>query len=150
MRRGGGYWAVGFVLVCLGVGLLGGAITAGAIDGWYVYLAKPNFAPPNWVFGPVWTSLYALMGVSGYLAWKKKVNLNWFWAQLGFNFMWSMVFFGLRNPGLAFLEIVGLWGAIAKTILSFSKVRWAGAILIPYLMWVSFAGMLNFLIWRLN
>jgi len=143
------------VLICLLAGFIGSIFTTPAITTWYAALQRPSFAPPNWVFFPVWTSLFIMMGISLFLVWQKKeknVNaLYIFAAQLVLNVLWSVVFFGLRSPLLGLIEIIILWIAILATILSFMKIsRTAGYLLIPYILWVSFAAILNFSIWRLN
>ena len=149
---------VASILICEGVGLISTPFTIAAIPTWYVTLQKPFFSPPNWVFAPVWTILYFLMGISVYLIWeqglkKKKVKeaLKFFLIQLALNFMWSLFFFGLRAPFLAFIEIVILWLAIFVTIKKFYPLsRLAAYLLVPYLLWVSFAALLNFAIVLLN
>lgn len=139
------------VLITQGAGGLGALATTPQIGNWYVYLNKPFFSPPNWLFGPVWTVLYLMMGVSLYLGWQKKVNLKWFWVQLGLNTLWSFLFFGLESPGWALVEIAILWIAIVMTIKSFwAKNRIGSYLLLPYLLWVSFASVLNGAIWWLN
>lgn len=139
------------ILICEGAGILGSLATAPSISSWYNTLARPSFSPPNWIFAPVWTSLYLLMGVSLYLVWRKKGNLNWFWVQLGLNVVWSFLFFGFRSPAWAFVEIIALWFSILLTIRSFKKVDITAAwLLVPYLCWVSFASILNLAIWVLN
>lgn len=140
------------IAVCEGAGILGSIFTFSAIPTWYVTLTKPPFSPPNYVFGPVWTTLYLLMGISLFLVWgKKKSDLTWFWVQLGLNVFWSIVFFGMKSPGLAFLVILLLWGSIFMTIKSFMKVNKSAAYLLyPYLAWVSFATILNLSIALLN
>lgn len=140
------------IIVCEGAGLIGSIFTFNSVNTWYVTLNKPFFNPPPWIFAPVWTILYLLMGVSLYLVWeKKKANLNWFWAQLCLNFIWSIIFFGLKNPILAFVVIVFLWISILLTIKDFGKVnKTASYLLYPYLAWVSFAGLLNLAIVILN
>ncbi|MEK7165993.1 MAG: TspO/MBR family protein [Patescibacteria group bacterium] len=143
-------------LISEGAGILGAIFTVSAIPTWYAALAKPAFSPPNFVFGPVWTTLYALMGISLYLVWISKTKsrryaMRLFFLQLGLNVLWSIFFFGMKNPALAFLEIIALWIAIyltIKTFLGVSKV--ASYLLYPYLAWVSFASILNFSIWILN
>lgn len=144
--------------VCLGTGILGSVFTASSIPSWYAGLAKPSFNPPNWVFGPVWTTLYLLMAISIYLITDSKVEkikikllLNIFWVHLILNLLWSVIFFGFRNPELAFFEIIILWGFIlylTKSFYTISKV--AGLLMTPYLLWVSFAAFLNFTVWQLN
>lgn len=139
------------VVGCELVGLLGTPFTATAIPTWYAGLNKPVFAPPNWLFGPVWTLLYFLMGVSFYLIWKQgfkkksqKIARNIFLTQLALNFIWSPVFFGLRAPLLALLIIGAMWFAILLTIQKFYPLsKTAAYLLIPYLLWVSFATLLN-------
>lgn len=146
------------VLVSEGVGIIGSFFTAPAIPGWYQGLNKPEFAPPNWVFAPVWTALFLLMGIAAWLVWKKgfdrqdvKVALGVFLGQLVLNLLWSIIFFGSRNPGFAFAEIVLLWLTILLTVVSFWKIsKLAAWLLLPYLLWVTFAAVLNFAIWRIN
>ena len=146
------------VIGCLAVGFLGSFATTPAIPTWYQTLNKPIFNPPNWIFGPVWTTLYILMGISLYLVWKKgfknkknKDAINLFLIQLGLNFIWSFIFFGFKNPQLAFVNIILLWAAIFITILKFWKIsKWATYLLIPYILWVSFASILNLFIAILN
>jgi translocator protein len=124
---------------------------------WYARLQKPVWNPPNWIFGPVWTALYTMMGIAAWLVWRRggfdgqRVALSLFLLQLLFNSVWSPVFFGLRNPALAFLDIVLLWLALVATVIAFWKASpFAGGLLVPYLAWVTFASALNFAIWRLN
>jgi translocator protein len=125
-------------------------------DDWYAALAKPAWNPPSWVFGPVWTALYIMMGVAAWLIWDRhrtaaRVALALFVLQLVANAAWSWLFFGLRSPALAFADIVLLWLLILATALAFRRLRpAAAALLLPYLTWVSFAAALNFAIWRLN
>jgi tryptophan-rich sensory protein len=130
------------------VGGVGALFTTPKIASWYSGLEKPFFSPPNWIFGPVWTLLFLLMGISLYLVWNKKKSLSdkvfkWFWIQLGLNVLWSLLFFGLESPGLALIEILILWLAIRKTMKNFS-------LQLPYLLWVSFATLLNAGVWWLN
>ncbi len=140
------------------VGIIGSFLTMPSIAGWYAYLVKPEIAPPNWIFGPVWTILFALMGIALFLIWKKgfdtrpaKIALGIFSFQLALNLLWSIIFFYLNSPGAAFIEIISLWLAILATIISFAKIsRPTVWLLLPYLLWVSFAGYLNFAIWQLN
>jgi tryptophan-rich sensory protein len=146
------------VAVCEGVGIVSAFFTTRAIPTWYATLVKPSFNPPNWVFGPVWTTLYALMGVALFLVWRAGLSspgaraaLALFAVQLALNFAWSWLFFGIHQPGWAFAEIVALWVAIAATIVTFFGIsRAAGWLMSPYLAWVSFAAALNFAYWRLN
>lgn len=142
--------------ICLAVGVLGSFFTISAIPVWYEALNKPSLSPPSWVFGPVWTILYILMGISLYLVWVSKNKLKQkgiklFFAQLGFNALWSIIFFGMKNPLLALVDIILLWVAIFLTIKTFSKInKLAGNLLVPYIIWVSFATYLNFMIFVLN
>lgn len=150
------------LVIAIGVselaGVIGAFFTTPAISGWYATLAKPEPAPPNWIFGPVWTTLYALMGVTAFLIWKEglerrgvKVALGIFIGQLVLNTLWSIIFFGLQSPGGAFIEIILLWLAILATIIAFHKIsRPAAWLLVPYILWVSFAAYLNYSIWMLN
>jgi tryptophan-rich sensory protein len=135
----------------------GAAFTAPAIPTWYAGLRKPSLTPPNWVFGPVWTLLYVMMAVAAWLVWRRggwvgaRVALALFVVQLAFNVGWSALFFGLKLPGAAFAEIVILWLLILLTALRFRRHSAAGSLLLaPYLLWVSFAGWLNYQVWRLN
>lgn len=136
-------------------GGIGAIFTTPKIQTWYSGLNKPFFSPPNWVFAPVWSILFLLMGISLFLVWnKKKLSdkvFNSFWIQLGLNVLWSVIFFGLENPGLALLEIVLLWIFIKKNINSFYKVnKRSGRLLVLYLVWVSFASLLNAAVWWIN
>jgi tryptophan-rich sensory protein len=145
------------------VGWLALSFTAAAMGGfflpgeWYAGLRKPSWNPPNWIFGPVWTVLYATMAVAAWLVWKRggfaaqRFALALFLMQLLLNALWSPLFFGLRDPGLAFADIVLLWLAVLATVVAFWKTRpLTGALLVPYLAWVTFASVLNFAMWRLN
>jgi benzodiazapine receptor len=146
------------IVIAWMAGFLGSFFTASSVTTWFITLAKPSFNPPSWLFGPVWTILYIMIGVSLFLVWTTKVNKNlkkkayWiFGIQLVLNAMWSIVFFGAQNPGLAFIVIVLLWISIILNMIWFYKIRKsAGYLLIPYLLWVSFASVLNFAIWILN
>lgn len=139
-------------------GILGSFATVTAISTWYANLTKPFFNPPNWIFGPVWIILYLMIGISSYLIWQKiesnkkaKQALNLFWLHLVFNASWSLVFFGLQRPGLAFVNIIILWIFILVLIIRFWKInKVASYLLMPYFLWVSFASILNFAIWYLN
>lgn len=125
---------------------------------WYEQLRKPGWRPPNWLFGPVWSILYLMIAVAGWLIWRAagdtaagQAALAVYAVQLLFNAGWSAVFFGLRRPDLGLIEVLLLWSAILATILLFLSIRpLAGYLLVPYLIWVSFATLLNFSIWRLN
>jgi len=144
--------------VCFLAAAVGSAFTIGAINSWYVTLNKPFFSPPNWIFGPVWTLLYLMMGVSLYVYWDTKANikerrqgLSIFFVQLVLNALWSIIFFGLKSPVAAFVVIILLWLAIYQTIKKFLYAsKLAGWLLIPYLAWVSFAAILNISIVCLN
>ena len=146
------------ILICLSAGAIGSIFTTPAIDSWYAQLIKPAFNPPNWIFGPVWTLLFVLMGIALYLVWqkglKKKENKLAFWlfiVHLFFNTLWSILFFGLKNPGAAFGEIIFLWLFIIYLIFHFCNIdKKAAYLLFPYFLWVSFAALLNYSIWRLN
>jgi tryptophan-rich sensory protein len=146
------------LIVCQLAGLLGSLFTTPAISTWYQTLNKPSFTPPSWLFAPVWIGLYLLMGISLFLVWKKKeqdlrVNeaLMIFFIQLILNAFWSIAFFRLRSPLLGLVNIIFLWMGILLTIQKFFKISRNGALLLlPYLLWVSFAALLNFSLWVLN
>jgi len=140
------------ILITEGAGILGSIATYSSVKSWYLTdLIKPSFNPPSWIFGPVWTLLFFLMGIALYLVWIKKNNLFWFWVQLFLNILWSFLFFGLHSPLLALFEIIILWFAILITIIKFwSFNKKASLLLFPYLVWVGFASFLNFSIARLN
>jgi tryptophan-rich sensory protein len=146
------------VLICEIVGFIGAFFTVNALTTWYVAIAKPSWNPPTWIFGPVWTLLYTLMGISLYLVWEKarttregKEAMVLFGIQLLLNILWSVIFFGLQDPRLSLFEIVLLLASIIATTVLFWRIhKMAGILLIPYIAWVSFATILNFAIWRLN
>ena len=146
------------IVVSEGAGAIGSVFTVSAIPNWYAGLAKPALNPPGWIFAPVWTALYALMGIAAFLVWKKglekkevKAALATFSVQLFLNAMWSILFFGLHDPFFALVDIVFLWIAILWTIIAFYKISRAAAyLLLPYLLWVTFAAYLNYSIWYLN
>ncbi len=145
------------LLVCYAAAFVGSAFTFDSIPTWYAHLQKPFFNPPNWVFGPVWTVLYTAMGYALYLVVLKKKQrttdtaIAWFALQLILNTLWSIVFFGLHLPGIAFIILLGLWISIYITIQQFNRIQTiAGKILIPYICWVTFAGILNASIVILN
>ncbi len=150
--------AVVSIVVCQGAGLIGSLATFPSIPTWYASLEKPAFNPPNWVFGPVWTTLYTLMGIAAFLVWRKgiskrevKIALGIFLVQLVLNTLWSVIFFGLHFLAGGLVVIVVLWIAILLSILTFFRIsKAAGALLIPYILWVSFATILNFSLWQLN
>ena len=145
---------IGWLVACFGAAALGGLFMPGE---WYAGLKKPSWNPPGWVFGPVWSALYAMMAVAAWLVWKRggiaaqRGPLGLFLVQLALNAAWTPLFFGLHWPGVAFAEIVLLWLAIAATLAAFRRTSPAAAwLLAPYLAWVSFAAALNFALWRLN
>ena len=144
----------GWLLLCFAAASLGAVFMPGE---WYATLKKPSWNPPGWIFGPVWSAIYTMMAVAAWLVWKRggfiaqRRPLAQFLAQLVLNAAWTPLFFGLHRPGIAFAEIVLLWLAIAATLAAFRPVsRVAAWLLAPYLLWVSFATMLNFALWRLN
>jgi len=168
------------IIICEFAGVIGSIFTTPSIGGWFKNLNKPSFNPPNWIFAPVWSLLFLLMGISLYLVWEKnwvvknKIGLQkkaWnrysekFWqgswqkaniilifsVQLFLNILWSVVFFGKHSPNVAFFVLLMLWFAILSTIINFYRVSKASAyLLLPYILWVSFAGVLNFYLWILN
>jgi translocator protein len=146
------------IAVPLSIGALGSYFTIPEINDWYQTINKPAWNPPNWIFGPVWTSLYLLMGISLYLVWKsnttdgtKTLAVSFFIIQLGLNFFWTIIFFNLHQTGWAVVEIMLLWVFILFTIFSFSSIHKAAPwLLVPYICWVSFAMILNYSIWQLN
>jgi benzodiazapine receptor len=146
------------IILCQLAGLIGSLATLPSIPIWYESLKKPFFNPPNWLFGPVWTGLYTLMGISLFLVWRRregnpqvKMALTFFFVQLILNTLWSLAFFGLRSPLLGLADIVLLWIAIFLTIQKFSRIsRRAALLLVPYILWVSFAVLLNVSLWSLN
>ena len=153
--------AIVFIAVAEAVGIIG-FLLGGDFISWYMMLSKPSVSPPTWVFGPVWTLLYALMGIAAFLVWRSRPAhsvaakrrsraLRLYAAQLFANFIWTPLFFGMHNVGLALIDIVVLWCLIVATMVSFYSVnRTAAYLLIPYLCWVSFATFLNASIWFLN
>ncbi len=145
------------VAICFSAAAIGSVATASAIDSWYAGLTKPDWNPPNWVFGPVWTTLYLMMAASAWLVWRQagwrasKLPLSIFGVQLLLNTCWSLLFFGWQQPGWAFLEIIVLWLAIAVCGMVFCRRSALAAwLLAPYLAWVTFAAVLNFAIWQMN
>jgi len=146
------------IIIVQVAGLIGSAASFRAINSWYAFLVKPTFNPPNWLFGPVWTTLYILMGVALYRVWnkglgKKRVRVA-FWlfiVHLFFNTGWSVVFFGFHSLFGGFIALLVLWAMIVALIWKFYEIdRWAAFLLVPYLLWVSFAGVLNVALWLLN
>lgn len=146
-----------FVGLCLAVGAAGGWVTADSVKTWYTTINKPSFTPPNWVFGPVWTGLYVLMGVAAWRVWCKarpdqlRVPLALFAVQLALNLAWSVVFFGAHRIGGAVVVIVGLEAAILATMVAFRRMDGLAALLlVPYALWVAFAAVLNVAVWKSN
>jgi benzodiazapine receptor len=150
--------AIVSIVIALAVGAVGGLATASSVTTWYAGLAKPWFNPPNAVFGPVWTILYVLMALAAWLVWRarpaagrRRMSLVLYAVQLILNLAWSLIFFGLCQPGLALVEVVGLLAAVLATAAAFWRIdRRAGLLMVPYAAWVAFASVLNFGIWRLN
>ncbi|HTL09520.1 MAG TPA: TspO/MBR family protein [Chitinophagaceae bacterium] len=146
------------IAATVGIGLLGGIFTGPEIQTWFVHLQKPSWNPPNWLFAPVWSTLYLLMGIAFYLIWKspgagdgKRWAMIIFIVQFALNFFWSFIFFREHQMGWAFVEIIVLWIAILCTIIAFSRINKTAAwLLVPYISWVSFAAILNYTIWQLN
>lgn len=137
-------------------GGLGALFTFSSVRDWYQTLNRPSWNPPNWIFGPVWTTLYVLMGIACYLIWKsehpqKKQLLTLYFIQLGLNVLWSPAFFGAESPILGLMVIIPLWVMILVCVIQFRKVsHWASGLMVPYLLWVTFATVLNFTLWQLN
>ena len=146
------------LVACVGAGAIGSLFTRGSVSTWYALLQKPTFSPPNWVYAPVWFLLYILMGISAYLVWRVGISqfhvregLVIFLVQLILNTFWSFAFFGLKSTIAGLIVIVPLWTAILLTIINFYRIsRTASFLLIPYILWVSFATALNFAIYLLN
>lgn len=146
-----------FIIICEAVGIAGSFFTVKAIPTWYEKLRQPSFRPPNWLFGPVWTLLYALMGISAYLVYQNrqlplaKVGLIFFLIQLALNAIWTPLFFGAKKLDWAFFEIAFMWVFIVLSVVYFFViVPLAGWLMLPYIVWVSFASLLNYSIWQLN
>ena len=146
------------IAIPLVVGALAGFFTSSSVDGWFTTVIKPSFNPPNWLFAPVWTTLYIMMGIAFYLVWKSKGNekikksaIILFSFQLALNFLWSFIFFYAHQPGWALVDIAALWVLIFFTIIWFGKISPVAAwLLVPYICWVSFATVLNYAIWKIN
>jgi translocator protein len=146
------------LVACFAAGGIGSLFIFKAIPEWYARLRKPRYTPPNWAFGPVWTTLYVLMAVSVFLVWRTGLGssaavlaFTLFWIQLAVNAMWSAVFFGAKSKGGGVAVIAALWLLILATVIvSFRVSAWAGALLVPYLAWVTVASYLNIGVWRLN
>ncbi|PKG32473.1 TspO/MBR family protein [Methanoregula sp.] len=147
-----------FVLASVVAGSIGSLVTITGPASWYSLLVKPVFQPPNWIFGPMWTLLFILMGIAAYLIWERGIKepevrfaLSVFCIQFVFNILWSFLFFGMQSPLLGLLDIIILWWLILATIMTFYRVRKSAAyFLIPYIAWVSFATILNATIVLLN
>ena len=146
-----------FIALCLGVSAIGGWVTAESVATWYRTLARPSFNPPDWVFGPVWVTLYLMIAVAGWRVWRRhglagaRAEMAAYALQLALNLGWSFVFFGARMIGAAFAEILLLLAAILVTAALFWRAdRVAGLLLVPYAAWVAFASVLNFELWQLN
>jgi translocator protein len=146
------------IAIPLAVGAIAGFFTTSSVEGWFTSINKPSFNPPNWLFAPVWTALYIMMGIAFFLVWKsnadekiKQSAMVLFFFQLALNFLWSFIFFYAHQPGWALVDIGALWILIFFTIIWFGKISPAAAwLLVPYICWVSFATVLNFAIWKLN
>ena len=146
------------IIICQLAGFIGSLFTRPAIPMWYAILNRPSFTPPSSLFTPVWTILFLLMGISLFLIWRRgeparqiKIAILFFSIQLVLNILWSFLFFGLKSPFAGLIEIVILWIAISLTIVSFYRIsKTAALLLVPYILWVSFAIVLNFYFWRLN
>lgn len=145
------------IVICFTAAGIGSSATSSAVGGWYTEINKPTWNPPNWIFAPVWTTLFLMMAVAAWLVWKNaglkkaKLALGCFVVQLFLNTLWSVLFFGLQQPGWASFEIAVLWASILATMVLFMRhSRTAAILLVPYLLWVSFAAFLNFTIWQLN
>ncbi|MBI5554219.1 MAG: tryptophan-rich sensory protein [Candidatus Diapherotrites archaeon] len=145
------------ILICQLAGVIGSVFTFPAITEWYSELIKPTFTPPSWVFGPAWITLYTLMGIALFVVWQERTNkriqkgILLFGIQLALNTGWSVLFFGLRQPFYAFIEIILLWLVLAFTLREFLKInKTAAYLLLPYLAWVSLAMALNYSVWVLN
>jgi translocator protein len=149
---------VASIIIPQAIGGIGALLTMPSIEAWYAGLNKPSFNPPNWIFGPVWTVLFLMMGIALFLVWKNglsgkeaKTAVAVFGIQLFLNLSWSFLFFFLHLPLAAFIEIIILWTAIGATLALFTRLsRTAGLLLVPYFLWVSFAAVLNFFLWWLN
>ncbi|MGB3479386.1 MAG: TspO/MBR family protein [bacterium] len=146
------------VALCLGIGFIGSLFTSPNVPTWYASLTKPSFSPPNWIFGPVWTFLYILMGIAFAIIWRRYgvlrgagFAMSIFLVQLVFNILWSAAFFALHSPLLGLIDIIILLVLIVVTIIFFARVSYIGAFLLaPYVLWVSFATLLNAAIYILN
>jgi benzodiazapine receptor len=153
-RAGRALVLVGWLALTFAAAATGVFVSPG---GWYASLAKPAWNPPGWLFGPVWTLLYAMMAVAAWLVWREggwkaqRRALGLYLVQWALNALWTPLFFGLQRPGLALVEIITLDAAVLVTLVAFWRVRrTAGLLLVPYMLWVAFATVLNITIWRLN
>ena len=146
------------IAIPLAVGGIAGIFTSSSVNGWFTTITKPSFNPPNWLFAPVWTALYIMMGIAFFLIWKsdaatkiKNAAMGLFFLQLAFNFLWSFIFFYAHQPGWALVDILLMWLAILCTIIYFTKISAIATwLMVPYICWVSFATVLNYAIWKLN
>lgn len=145
------------LIIPLAIGFTGSFFTSSSVNTWYTTLNKPSFNPPNWIFAPVWTTLFILIGISFYIAWSKgfsmpkRLPVIIYFLNLILNLLWSLLFFGLKTPLIAFIEIIVLWIIIIVNIIIFYRISKAsGILMIPYLLWVSFASVLNYFIYHLN
>jgi len=146
------------IIIPVAAGATSGFFTASGVGGWYQGINKPSWNPPGWIFGPVWTTLYVLMGISLFLIWKSEIASDYkrnalilFAIQLTLNFFWSFIFFNQNQIGWAFVEIIAMWLLILLTIFAFASINKTAAwLLVPYISWVSFAAILNYTIWKLN
>lgn len=159
MKRAYAQWLVlsAFLVLCFAAAALGSQFTSQSINSWYNALEKPAWTPPNWIFAPVWTLLYLAMALAAWLVWRERGfrgaagALGLFVLQLALNVAWSGLFFGLRNPLAGFVDIVLLWLAILGTLIAFWRINTAaGLLFVPYWLWVTYAGALNFVLWRMN
>lgn len=155
MRRNQWLVLAGFLIICLAVGFGAGFATQSSVESWYLTLNRPSWNPPNWLFAPVWTLLYVMMAVAGWLVWKTgrdtRPAMTLFFVQLALNFAWSFLFFGARSTGLGLIGIILMLLAVATTTLVFWRItRPAGLLFAPYLAWTGFAAFLNLTIWQLN
>ena len=147
-----------FIFVCLSVGVIAGGFTQSSVHTWFLTIHKPTWTPPAWVFSFVWTILYIMMAFALWLVWKRTLRGKWgstpyllFGLQLLLNLIWSALFFGLQSPFLALIDIILLWIILLATVVMFSNIYWvAGLLLVPYLAWVTFAAILNLVIWWQN
>jgi translocator protein len=147
------------ITVCQGAGIIGSLFTAGSINDWYIYLTKPSFTPPNWLFAPVWITLYTLIAISLYFIWSKRKEdkenvdsaITLFIIGLIFNINWSILFFGLHNSFYALLDIIFMWIITILLMRRYWQIeKWSFYLMIPYILWITLAGALNYFIWVLN